>query len=84
MKKRLTSTDIFVRSLCAIVFLIFSSSYLYFYQADLLAAKQHVLSGGITHYDKQIGTIVIVLVLFVLQSSAFLFLFKPSLTCPRF
>ena len=67
MKKRLTSTDIFVRSLCAIVFLIFSSSYLYFYQADLLAAKQHVLSGGITHYDKQIGTIVIVLVLFVLQ-----------------
>ena len=52
---------------CAIVFLLFTIIYLYFFQADLLAMEQHVLSGGTTHYEHNIGTLVITSVLMLLQ-----------------
>ena len=52
---------------CAIVFLLFTIIYLYFFQADLLAMEQHVLSGGTTHYERNIGTLVITSVLMLLQ-----------------
>ena len=53
-----------LNSACAIVFILFVFLYLYFFQADLLFMVQHVLSGGTTHYDKTIGTVVITLVLY--------------------
>ena len=52
---------------CALVFIIFSFLWLYYFQADVLAVSQHVLSGGKTHYNRTIGALLITLVLFMLQ-----------------
>lgn len=40
---------------------------LVFFQADLLAMEQHVLSGGTTHYNKTIGAVLITLVMYLLK-----------------
>ena len=53
-----------MRLLCAIVFCTFSFCYLYFYQADILAVEQHLLSGGKTHYDRTIGAVLITVALY--------------------
>ena len=37
-----------VRTVCAIVFLLFVAIYVFFYQEDTLALTQHLLSGGKT------------------------------------
>lgn len=55
---------------CAIVFLLFVFVYLYFFQADLLSMVQHVLSGGATHYDRTIGTVIITAVLYLVHLGA--------------
>ncbi len=56
-----------IRVVCAIVFILFSWCWLFFFQSDLLAMAQHVLSGGLTHYNRWVGTIVITIVLYLLQ-----------------
>lgn len=56
-----------MRILCAVFFLIFTTLYLFRYQPDILAVTQHVLSGGATHYNSVIGTVLITLVLWLLQ-----------------
>lgn len=53
---------------CAIVFCVFTFTYLFFYQADLLTMEQHVLSGGLTIYNRTAGAIIITAVLFLLQT----------------
>ena len=53
--------------MCAIVFILFTFIYLYFFQADLLFMIQHVLSGGATHYNRTIGTFIIIVVLYLVQ-----------------
>ena len=60
-----------VKAACAIVFCVFSFVYLYYYQADILAVAQHVLSGGLTHYDRTVGCVIIIIVLFILQIGAY-------------
>ena len=52
---------------CAVLFCAFSFSWLFWFQADLLAVAQHVLSGGVTHYDRTVGAVLITLVLQLLQ-----------------
>ena len=52
---------------CAVAFWIFSFTYLFFYQTDVLAAGQHVLSGGQTHYGRWVGAILITLTLHLVQ-----------------
>ncbi len=49
---------------CATLFVAFTFCYLYFYQCDLIAASQHILSGGQTHYDRLIGGCIVTLALF--------------------
>ena len=49
--------------MCAIVFLTFSFVWLYCFQADVLAAAQHVLSKGLTSYKPLVGALLITLVL---------------------
>lgn len=56
---------------CALVFIVFSFLWLYFFQADVLAVAQHVLSGGTTHYNRTIGALLITAVLFILQRSVY-------------
>lgn len=56
-----------MRIACLVVFVFFTFSYLYYFQPDVLAVYQHVLSGGATSYNRTIGTIIITLVLVLLQ-----------------
>ncbi len=52
---------------CAVVFCMFAFSYLFFYQADILAVAQHVLSCGATRYNRTSGAVIITAVLLLLQ-----------------
>ncbi|MBR1388251.1 MAG: hypothetical protein IJ569_01360 [Prevotella sp.] len=61
------SSTVSIRLMCAIVFLLFSFVWLYCFQADLMAAAQYVLSGGITHYQRLLATVIIMTCLQLLQ-----------------
>lgn len=56
-----------MRTLCAVLFITFTFSYLFFYQADVMMATQHLLSGGQTHYERTIGAVLITVALYVLH-----------------
>ena len=56
-----------VRWTCAIVFIVFSFLWLYRFQADVLAAFQHVMSDGKTQYSPLLGAVLITILLQVLQ-----------------
>lgn len=57
-----------MRAACALTFIIFSFTYLYYYQASELALAQHVLSDGVTSYSRLPGAMLITAGLFVLQA----------------
>ena len=61
------SSTVGIRLMCAIVFLTFTFGFLYFFQADILAVAQHVLSGGLTHYNRLTGAVLLTLGLQLLQ-----------------
>jgi hypothetical protein len=61
-------STITIRVMCAIVFVLFAWGWLYFFQADALAMTQHVLSDGLTHYNRLVGAFIITAVLMILQS----------------
>ena len=61
------SSTVGIRMMCAIVFLVFSFTWLYSFQADVMAAAQHVYSGGRTSYERFWGAVTITLCLQVLQ-----------------
>ncbi len=67
MVRQKTNNSTLVTSLCAIVFVVYTFLYLLFTQSDVLAMMQHVLSGGLTHYNKFVGAVVITIVLYALQ-----------------
>lgn len=67
MANHIKNGTIITRVMCAVFFLLFTYLYLYCYQADILAVTQHVLSKGITHYNRFVGAILITLVLCLLQ-----------------
>lgn len=56
-----------IKVMCAVVFVAFSFLWIYFFQADVLAVTQHVLSDGKTAYNRLVGAVIITLVLFLLQ-----------------
>ena len=60
-----------VRWGCMGVFCVFTFMYLYFYQGDIVAVGQHILSQGQTHYNRTIGAIVVTALLAVLQTVVF-------------
>ena len=60
-------STITIRVMCAIVFVLFAWGWLYNFQADALAMTQHVLSGGLTHYNRIVGAVIITVVLMILQ-----------------
>ena len=70
-KQSISNSTILMRVMCAVVFFVFTFCYLYFYQADVLAMAQHVLSGGKTRYNSLIGAVLITLVLYLLQLLVF-------------
>lgn len=56
-----------VQVVCAVVFLTFVFTYLFFFQPDLLALAQHVWSGGQTTYNAWVGAMLITLALWFIQ-----------------
>lgn len=56
-----------VRLLCAVLFCLFVSFYLYFLQGELLARAQYVYSKGLTSYSLAWGAVIIPLVLQIVQ-----------------
>jgi hypothetical protein len=56
-----------VRVACAIVFLAFTYLWLRYFQADVMAVAQHVLSGGKTHFNYTIGPLLITALLMLVQ-----------------
>lgn len=61
------NSTIFLNTMCAIVFALFTWCYLYFFQADIMAVAQHTLSGGVTTYNRMVGSVLITAVLVILQ-----------------
>lgn len=64
---RKDTIEFYTQMACAIAFCVFSFVYLYYYQGELLAVAQFVLSGGKTHYGNMVGAILITLTLYLLQ-----------------
>lgn len=64
---KLRDGGIAIRAMSAIVFLVFTFLWLFYFQADVLAYAQHVASGGQTHYNRLVGTVLITVVLWLLQ-----------------
>lgn len=60
-------TNVAIHIICGTLFAVFAFCYLYFYQADLLAVAQWILSGGRTQYNHLMGAIFIALILSFLQ-----------------
>lgn len=60
-KNRKDSTTA-IKAVCAIVFILFSFSYIYFYQTPTLTYEQHILSGGVTVYHPFISAVIIAVV----------------------
>lgn len=65
--KKNNNSTVFMHMMCAIVFTLFTWCYLYFFQADVIAVAQHVLSNGVTTYNKTVGAVLITLLLLALQ-----------------
>ena len=59
------------RVVCAVCFLLFAFFWLYFFQADALAVAQHLLSDGVTHYDRTVGAFVIILALYLVHLAVY-------------
>ncbi|MGN1376144.1 MAG: DUF6057 family protein [Prevotella sp.] len=77
--------------LCAVGFTLFSFFYLHYMQYGLLSMQQHILSGGTTHYDRNVGTAILMCVLWVLnlfvarltrfKGNVHALIYVPSLCC---
>lgn len=65
MTRHQDSTAI-TRMACAILFIAFTYVYLRFYQADVLAMAQHILSDGVTSYQRDVGAVLLTLILSLL------------------
>lgn len=63
-----------LRTTCAVVFMMLSFCWLYFFQGDILTVVQHGLSGGKTHYDHAVGAVIITAVAQVLQLLVYAFI----------
>ena len=71
IRQTITNSTILMRVMCAVVFFIFTFCYLYFYQADIIAMAQHVLSDGQTRYEPLIGAVLLTISLSLLQLLVF-------------
>lgn len=67
IKSKSKNGTLSMRVLCTALFLCFTFLFLYNYQADILTVCQHLVSGGVTHYNSLIGAILITSILWLLQ-----------------
>lgn len=66
-RQKKNGSTLTIHVMCAIVFVLFSLAWLYFFQADVMAMTQYKLSGGLTHYNPAVGAIIITTLLYLLQ-----------------
>ncbi|MBP5777700.1 MAG: hypothetical protein J6W56_09155 [Prevotella sp.] len=66
-RRKKNSSTLTIHVMCAIVFVLFSLAWLYFFQADVMAMTQYELSGGLTHYNAAVGALIITVLLYLLQ-----------------
>lgn len=66
-RRNKNSSTLTIHVMCAIVFVLFSLAWLYFFQADVMAMTQYELSGGLTHYNAAVGALIITVLLYLLQ-----------------
>ena len=66
-RQRKKSSTLTIHVMCAIVFVLFSLAWLYFFQSDVMAMTQYELSGGLTHYNSALGAVIITVLLYLLQ-----------------
>lgn len=86
MRKDKQSTYWFSNVICAVLFCAFTFLYLYFFQGDVMAYTQHVLSGGLTRYNPLVGAVICTSILMIATVFTSLFTrrhmyFLPSLYC---
>ena len=62
MRHRTSGSTIALKAVCATIFAVFLIKFIYSFQGDVLAMIQYAWSGHETHYDRTIGTVVIVAV----------------------
>ena len=55
--------NITIRVVCAVLFVLFTFCWLFYFQSDMLAVAQYGLSGGKTHYNRTIGAVICTAVL---------------------
>lgn len=60
-------STIVTQAVCAVLFCMFSFAWLFWFQADVIAVAQHVLSHGVTHYNRTVGALVLTGALLVLE-----------------
>ncbi len=53
--------------MCAGLFCVFTFCYIFFYQADILALGQHVLSEGQTHFNRSVGAVLLTIALYLIH-----------------
>lgn len=67
MPKNKKNSTAAIQAVCAIIFIVFVFSYLFFLQADILALSQCAWSGGQTHYNAWVGSILLTLAFFLIR-----------------
>lgn len=53
--------------MCAGLFCLFTFCYIFFYQSDILALGQHVLSEGLTHFNRSVGAVLLTIALYLIH-----------------
>ena len=56
-----------VHWMCAGLFCLFTFCYIFFYQSDILALGQHVLSEGLTHFNRSVGAVLLTIALYLIH-----------------
>ena len=58
-----------VRAMLTIVFMAYSFCYIFILQSDMLAYLQHVLSEGHTTYNRLVGSLIVVFLVFIIHAA---------------
>lgn len=66
-RKNRSNSIVGIHLMCAIVLIVFSFCWLYFFQSDVLMMAQHILSDGLTHYNPLVGAVIMTTVALLLQ-----------------
>ncbi|MCR4918362.1 MAG: DUF6057 family protein [Prevotella sp.] len=70
-QKHNTGSSTATRLTCAVCFVVLCWLWIYVFQADTMAVKQHLLSKGHTTYERHVGAVVITMALLCVQQMVY-------------